>query len=257
MNKGNFRRCYYCGLKATSKEHAPPKQLFRYFDCDSITVPSCDAHNGKKSGRDQAIIHGFFISLLGYQRNLEPAVHKAILGAKNGFEYTKKAAVKACLIRNPPVNVQELPKIAYLTKENKIYDWIRQLSAAIIYDAINKYDPSIPWENLRIFSQNWVPAQSANGLDLDKTIELFKKQEKGKVELDDLIWQDGWSAHPKPYPQDIYRFRFHFGNESIVLRHIFCNRFYWHIWLPNNEHLKNSILKKIKSGWQSAKGDSI
>jgi hypothetical protein len=246
MNKGNIKKCYYCGLEATSKEHAPPKELFKYFQCDSITVPSCDNHNGKKSGRDQAIIHGYFISLLGYQENLEPAVRKAILGAMNGFKYTKKVAIQAYLFRNPPDYLQGLPKIAYLTKENKIHEWIKQLTAAIIFDATKKYDPSIHWENLQIFSPNWVSAQSAQGIDLDKAKGLFNKQKQEKIKLDNLHWQNGWSAHPKPYPPDIYRFCFHIGNENILLRHIFCNMFFWHIWLPNNKELENSILKKIK-----------
>jgi len=244
MNKRNLKRCYYCGSKATCKEHAPPRQLFKHFESDSITVPSCDDHNGNKSGRDQAIIHGYFISLLGYQNNVEPAVHKAILGAQNGFKYTRKAAIQADFIKDPPYHLQALPKIAYLTKENKIHEWIRQLTAAIIFDATKKYDPSIHWEGLKIYSPHWVPAESALGIDQDNAIEILREQNKIKAELDDLPWQAGWSAHPKPYPQDIYRFCFHFENDYILLAHIFLNRFCWYVWLPAIRELKESILKK-------------
>jgi len=94
MNKNNFQKCYYCGSKATSKEHVPPQQLFKNFQCDRITVPSCDIHNGDKSGRDQAIIHGFFKSLLSYKDNLDPEVRKALFGAMKGFEYTKNVKLK-------------------------------------------------------------------------------------------------------------------------------------------------------------------
>jgi len=39
---------------------------------------------------------------LDYQENLEHKVRKAILGAKKGFEFTKRTAVPAHLIKNPP-----------------------------------------------------------------------------------------------------------------------------------------------------------
>ena len=48
--------CYFCGGPATTMEHAPPKQMFRAFECDSITVPSCDEHNTRRSASDQAIV---------------------------------------------------------------------------------------------------------------------------------------------------------------------------------------------------------
>jgi len=247
MSKVNYKRCYYCGSKATSKEHAPPQQLFKYFICDRITVPSCDTHNGKKSGRDQAIIHGYFKSLLGYQENLEAEVKKAILGAMDGFKYTKKTAVPSHLIKDPPTNLQALPKIAYLTKENEIHNWIRQLSAAVVFDATKRYNPSIFWSKLQIFSPNWVPAESAQGIDLDQAIEILQTKQLFNMELEKLSWLDGWSAHPRPYPNKIYRLLFHFGDENFILCHIFCNRFYWYIWLPANEELKNILINKIES----------
>lgn len=61
MSSGYRSTCYYCGGKTTSDEHAPPRQMFRAFDCDSITVPSCETHNSAKAGRDQAIVSAFLI----------------------------------------------------------------------------------------------------------------------------------------------------------------------------------------------------
>jgi len=204
MPKSSFKRCYYCGCEATSKEHAPPQQLLKYFQCDSITVPSCDVHNGDKSGRDQAVIHRYFKSLLGYQEKLEPEGYKALLNAIGGFDYTKKTVFPAHLIKNPKKSLQKLPKIAYVTKENKIHNWIKKLSSAIIFDATQSYDSSIPWDDLQIFSPNWVPAKDPQGLDLNKTIEILQRNEQSKIELEKLPWQLGWSAHPRPYPQKIY-----------------------------------------------------
>jgi hypothetical protein len=37
--------------------------MFKGFECDSITVPSCDRHNSAKGGNDQAIVNGLLIPL--------------------------------------------------------------------------------------------------------------------------------------------------------------------------------------------------
>lgn len=60
-----------CTEVATSKEHAPPKCLFPETKhvgeennqrIDLITVPSCDAHNGQKSGDDEYLLYLFSMS---------------------------------------------------------------------------------------------------------------------------------------------------------------------------------------------------
>lgn len=59
--------CYWCGKKATSKEHVPPKCLFpenkdikdiysKTFRKNLITVPSCDKHNLAKSNDDEYLM---------------------------------------------------------------------------------------------------------------------------------------------------------------------------------------------------------
>ncbi|HEY4717548.1 MAG TPA: hypothetical protein VIH14_00910, partial [Anaerolineales bacterium] len=60
MKLKNYSRnqpCYYCGAPGPNgREHAPPQMMFTGFDCDSITVPSCDKHNTRKNIGDRAII---------------------------------------------------------------------------------------------------------------------------------------------------------------------------------------------------------
>lgn len=59
--------CYWCGKKATSKEHVPPKCLFpehkdikeiydKNYRENLITVPSCDEHNMMKSNDDEYLL---------------------------------------------------------------------------------------------------------------------------------------------------------------------------------------------------------
>lgn len=223
-----------------------PKQLFKNFQCDSITVPSCDVHNGNKSGRDQAIIHGYFKSLLGYKDKLEPKVRKALLKAIHGFHYTKRSAVSAPLIKNPSEKLHGLPNLAFVTKESRTHNWIKQLSAAIILDATKYFNPSVPWNDLKVFFPEWIPADGPHGIDQDKAIELILRNKKIREDLNELSWEKGWSVSPKPYPQEIYRFRFHFGNKKFILCHVFLNRFFWYIWLPLDPEIKNLILNKIR-----------
>src|SRR5258706_15617847 len=63
MKQKHKKPCYYCGSQANSDEHAPPRQMFKGFSCDSITVPSCSTHNSEKGGADQAIVSAFLIPL--------------------------------------------------------------------------------------------------------------------------------------------------------------------------------------------------
>lgn len=63
----NQEFCYWCGAPATSREHVPPKCLFpegkdfkdliqKDFRKNLITVPSCDAHNLRKSNDDEYLM---------------------------------------------------------------------------------------------------------------------------------------------------------------------------------------------------------
>ncbi len=55
-------RCYWCGDVATSREHIPPRGLFRAIKGHKrlITVPSCSLHNENKSDLDN-----YFVATLG------------------------------------------------------------------------------------------------------------------------------------------------------------------------------------------------
>jgi len=62
MSNQHTETCYACNEPATSREHVPPRCLFPNslasgdaLGTDRITVPSCDLHNGKKSGDDDLL----------------------------------------------------------------------------------------------------------------------------------------------------------------------------------------------------------
>lgn len=48
-------KCAYCGAAATSRDHVPPECVFVGADLELITVPACDAHNGKRSKADEEL----------------------------------------------------------------------------------------------------------------------------------------------------------------------------------------------------------
>lgn len=89
-------KCYWCGKKATSREHVPPKCLFpedkdikgiyeESFRKDLITVPSCDEHNLEKSNDDEYLME-----------YLAPVV------GNNGVAYVHtKTKVARSVARNP------------------------------------------------------------------------------------------------------------------------------------------------------------
>ena len=88
------KTCYYCSTYDTSKEHVPPKQMFKGFACDRLTVYACDEHNNKKSGYDQAVITGLLTSLANMQKSsrrysLNPDVTAAIDVAEANFHHSK------------------------------------------------------------------------------------------------------------------------------------------------------------------------
>jgi hypothetical protein len=57
-----MKTCYYCGEKATSKEHVPPRCVFpkdkshKNYRQNLITVYSCDKHNLEKSNDDEYLL---------------------------------------------------------------------------------------------------------------------------------------------------------------------------------------------------------
>ncbi len=54
MRKRELGSCYWCGGRATSKEHVPPRNLFPGIpDGDLIKVPSCKSHNQGKMKDDE------------------------------------------------------------------------------------------------------------------------------------------------------------------------------------------------------------
>ncbi len=198
--------CYYCGNPSTSTEHAPPKIFFRGFSCDSITAPSCDAHNSNKSNDDQSIASALIQSLNNIQvRNgssFSPEIQKAIEITLTSIEYTKKR-VKNVDVIEKKVNLNlELPQVTHL--QGEIDPWIKQITAVLVWDSIKYFDKSIDWNKAIVNHTNWIPTHIIpENLDIE-IIGEFADKSLEVLELEKTInWVVGWSADPKPSSRDL------------------------------------------------------
>jgi hypothetical protein len=236
--------CYYCGAIATSLEHAPPKQMFKGFLCDSITVPSCDIHNTKKSGNDQAIVSAFLLSLRNGDGvySLESDIKYAIELATPSFERAKRKAISAPLVNNPPDYLANLPNTTYISPDAQIMFWIKQLTAALVFDATRIIPKDKQWnKDVIVWSPNWIRSAKNEPMELDDVIAVLENHQDIKKGLEDLEWLNGWSSHPNPYPRIIYRFKIHFSNSDLLFCHTFYNRYDWYALL----HLPYEMLANI------------
>jgi hypothetical protein len=207
--------------------------MFKPFECDSITVPSCDEHNTKKSGRDQAIVSAFLLPLYTGrdQYDLEPEIEQAIDAALLSFERVKHNAIRTSFIKDPPPTLVDLPDLAYLVPEVDTSAWIRQLTAGIVYNGIGPGSQTIALSKAKAWSPNRFPSDSpVPSKHADEVLQISQEYDERRLELDKLTWQEGWSATPRPYPKIIYSFQVHLGAEKdIIFRHKFYNRYTWYV----------------------------
>jgi hypothetical protein len=241
MKKLRKKVCYFCGAPATTTEHAPPKMMFRGFPCDKITVPACTAHNNAKD--DQAITSAFVIPLLEGTKHsgwkLEPEVDKAIKIAKTSFEPVKRETFAASLVSDPP---QPMPKVSYSTANLRL--WMKQLTAALMYDGIQEHDSSINWNDAIAWSNNWVDASAPNPSSTDAYIEHLNIANLIKSDFDNRHWRHGWSAYPRPYPEKIYHFYIAI-EQDIVFKHVFYSRYTWYVMYSASPNTKTKIQEKV------------
>ena len=232
MGDSRKEHCYFCSKPVTSREHVPPKQMFKGFECDSITVPSCDEHNSKKCGHDQAIVSALLIPLHTGRNKypLEPEIIEAIEFAKPSFERTKRFAVQSPFLKDPPIGLEDLPDLAHLEPSINVASWVRQLTAGLVYSKIELSSTTISWLRATTWSPDWFPTYSPGPIAHHEAVEEIKAKQKQRTMLDKLSWHQGWSAHPRPYPNIIYTFHIHvFRDKYVMFRHKFYNRYTWYV----------------------------
>lgn len=242
--------CYYCGNKADTREHVPPRQMFRDFNCDSITVPSCQKHNCSKSSDDQAIINALLIpikdyanSTLEYKVKLNKDILRATYRLDNSLERIKNMVIKKSFLERMPDELKHLPDIAFLKSPIKFYDWVKKITAGMIYYGIGYYDSSIDWDKIDCWSLDYYAAKQVKN-DNEK-IEILIKYDQLRKWFATKIWHSGWTAYPRKYPPDIYRFAICFDFDDITIRHSFYNSYHCYTSFTANQKLKELISARI------------
>lgn len=238
MPKKKKYTCYYCQDNATSKEHLPPKVLFKEFMCDSLTVPSCALHNTDKSGNDQSIFHGFLMSLSNgmAQYSLNQKTKDVISKTQPNFKYSKKTIT----------SVEMLPgiqKFAYSTAD--IPNWMRQLTAGLVYDALQHCDTSIRWDKATVLSLHYFEGPISTHLNewsdqVEKKLPIIKS-------LESKQWQNGWSATPHAYPTDIYFFEFCITPNTTWFKHIFYKSYEFYVAFSNTPKTSLALTQKAST----------
>jgi hypothetical protein len=251
--------CYYCGApppnKGHSREHAPVKMMFEAFNCDSITVPSCEKHNTVRSLDDRAIITFFLAGLYYYfrvgsltenqLRAFEIAQHKL----KNASEVTLQP-----LVRDPLGNLDT--SFSHIDETAKVKNWMRQLTGALVWSVLGNYDSSINWDEAIVWSPTY--RVDTGLLDIQQAgLELGKLR---SIESDlnriSIHWWAGWSSYPNGYPCDIYRFdvsllpsQYLLQNDSrpeLIFQHHFYGKFPWYVLFAASKDTKTTIANVLQ-----------
>jgi len=244
-NKQFKQCCYYCGLPYSSFEHVPPKQLFKGFTCDKFKVPSCDKHNTDKSGSDNAVIKAMLIAMDTVAHKYPPKenVAEAIRQTKSHFSQVKRQVSNINKFTNQP-------PLTHVASQVQMENWIRQLTAAIIYNAIRRYDPGNGFDQAIVFSPNWVSGKpTKKGLEIAQILKIQQRQEES---LKQNNWQSGWASGGRNYPAGIYYFEVTFEySEEVVFRHHFFDSLLWYVAVRISEQSRNKILQKVLSTVES------
>lgn len=242
--------CYFCGKPASEDEHVPPKQMFKGFACDSITVPSCSLHNSNKGGHDQAIVSALLLPLYNgkVKYPLEKEIDDAVDAAKSSFERAKRKAINSSLLKNPPETLKDLPNLAYLVPSVDIRMWVKQATAALVWDATKSFNPDVDLENSVAWSPDWIVTDGPSSLEIDEVQSILRKQIEIQKRLELFKWKDGWSASPRAYPEIIYFFQIYFpGNNEVVFKHKFYNRYTWYVWFQASKDAVFKLESKIST----------
>ncbi|MFW6009133.1 MAG: hypothetical protein ACOCP8_07710 [archaeon] len=223
------KRCYYCGSPSVvSKEHASPKQLFKCFICDKITVPSCEKHNENKSMDDESIIKAMLMSLdnLSEKYKYEEKILKLINKTKPHFSQVKRNVKSKLISDKLPSSLKK--EIAHISENVNLNEWIKQLTAALVYSVINKYDPSNKFVEGFVFRPFWISDRVINK-GIENIVKNIKRKKQFQEFLEECEWFKGWRSGKNNYPESIYKFYFSIIDESMIFKHIFFKRFNWYV----------------------------
>ena len=229
-----MKACYFCGEKMTSKEHIPPQQIFSGFRINRITVYSCNKHNSQKGYKDEAIVKAMLMAIENsFNINITPELEIALEEVKTHYDQVKKLVTKEQII------VDSKEKIICLDKSVDLDNWIKQLSAGMIYYKIKKFNNENKFIESKVFERN----SFSKNL---KTFEDFQTERNRKIKLQNLSdigeWQKSWLPE-NYYPKNLYFFEYKFISNCILIKHVFYKCFVFNNLIEISNNTKELIIK--------------
>ncbi len=228
--------CYYCGAKPSSKEHVPPKQMFRSFDARRITVPSCEIHNQQKGTTDDDIINGMLISITNVKNRFDipQEVLTAIRVAKPDFGKVKNRVTSSKILDNKelgPKNQRINVPMAHIQASANVNGWIRQITAALFYSATHVFDNTINWDTTLVWGPDILPSEAPVPKGSQEIIDWFITAKFFRDGINGRDWKPSWiEKNANKYPETLYSFKVGFNKDgTIVFWHKFFSNYSWYI----------------------------
>jgi len=221
--------------------------MFKGFNCDSITAPACAHHNNEKSGDDQAFTNAFIHSLINLKKNssstFHPDVEKSISLFSQNLYYSKKRLKSVNVIDDQSLDQKIIAEITYVKGIPK--DWIIQITAVLVWDAIKYYEKEIDWNNSVFYSNNWLPSNKDHDVPLDRIKEIDIREQNLRSLEKSVTWKQGWTSRPKPYPKQLYHFYLAFESDTneVIFKHCFYGKFEFLVITK----MPNEVIKNLKS----------
>jgi len=221
-----MKLCYFCGNEKASKDHIPPKQIFKGFNINRMTVYSCDKHNSGKSDKDEAIVKSMLLAIENNNNiTITPELLKALNEIKDHYNQVKKTVTKEQIFFDSNED------IVCLDASIDLDNWIRQLSAGMIYYKTKYYDNENNFVTSKVFERNSYSRDK-------RSVENFQNERNKKIELQTMSeigeWNNSWIPD-NCYPENLYFFQYKIINKFILFKHIFykCFVFYNLIEISN------------------------
>lgn len=131
-----------------------------------------------------------------------------------------------------------------------VFDWMRQLSAALVWSVVGDFDSSIDWKEAYVWNSLYLQSPSPMTV-LNAGLQVLINQ-GAEEHIESCKWESGWSSSPRSYPCEVYNFRVCFSppfeqnkGREVAFHHQFYSCLNWYVWftpsLETREILKRAV----------------
>jgi hypothetical protein len=225
-----------------------------------MTVPSCSAHNTEKSGVDQAIVAALMLGLHQMYRrdsarvSLSANVRRVIEEAEPHFHQVRQNVAPRPFLTDAPEGLDT--PMPFIQPGVSLRSWVRQMTAALVWRVTGTHDMGVRWSEAWVWSPNYFPGVSLRNAR-DAALEALQYRALD-AELRDFPWWAGWSAEPKGYPPDIFRFEVCFlvspgerATQHVWFRYRFYDSLTWYVVFETPPETKLRLMDAVGANQHS------